>query len=304
MAKQNQRPSAAMVRGASAAIEFDEDTGEEIVHRGMTAMTMKSDVVTAQRIAVPRVLNTLKENVVREAELTADDFEYRWTAKGNVIEGVSVEGAMIMLRNFGNCECDVQIVEDAPQHWILSARFIDYETGFSLRRAFRQRKGEKHGNFDADRALDIAFQIGQSKAQRNVILKSMPVWLVNAAVEAARGAALAKVKDVPKSAAEAVAGFGKLQVTQAQLEAKVGAPIVAWGPRDIVYLRGLFKAIKDRETSVANEFPPLTPEPATAPPATAEGTMGAPAVQAAPPTVEGKAEEKPAEPKSDPKAFE
>jgi len=303
MAKQNQRPSAAMVKPGSTALEFDEDTGEEIVHRGMTAMTMKSDVVTAQRIAVPRVLNTLKEAVVREAELTADDFEYRWTAKGNVIEGVSVEGAMIMLRNFGNCECDVQIVEDAPQHWILSARFIDYETGFSLRRAFRQRKGEKHGNFDADRALDIAFQIGQSKAQRNVILKSMPVWLVNAAVEAARGAALAKVKDVPKSAAEAVVGFGKLGVSQAQVEAKVGAPLVSWGPRDIVYLRGLFKAIKDRETTTANEFPPLTaPEVATAPPAVAEG---APVVQATPPTAtEAKPEEKPTEPKSDPKAFE
>jgi len=293
-----------MVKAGSAELEFDEQTGEEIVRQGMTAMTMRTEIVTAQRIAVPRVLNKVKENVVREAELTGGDFEYRWTVKGNqVIEGVSVDGAMILLRNFGNCDCDVQIIQDAPNFWILSARFVDYETGFSLRRAFRQRKGEKHGNFDEDRALDIAFQIGQSKAQRNVIIKSMPVWLVSAAVDAARKGAEAGIADVPKSAAEAVAGFGKLTVTQAQLEAKIGAPIATWGKRDIVFLRTVFKAIKDRETTVANEFPSLTaPEVATAPPAVAEG---APVVQATPPTAtEVKPEEKPAEPKSDPKAFE
>jgi len=264
MAKQNQRPSAAMVKAGSAELEFDEQTGEEIVRHGMTAMTMRTEIVTAQRIAVPRVLNKVKENVVREAELTGGDFEYRWTVKGNqVIEGVSVDGAMILLRNFGNCDCDVQIIQDAPNFWILSARFVDYETGFSLRRAFRQRKGEKHGNFDEDRALDIAFQIGQSKAQRNVIIKSMPVWLVSAAVDAARKGAEAGIADVPKSAAEAVAGFGKLTVTQAQLEAKIGAPIATWGKRDIVFLRTVFKAIKDRETTVANEFPPIAAVPET-----------------------------------------
>ena len=31
MAKQNQRPSAAMVRQGSSELEFDENTGEEIV---------------------------------------------------------------------------------------------------------------------------------------------------------------------------------------------------------------------------------------------------------------------------------
>lgn len=293
MAKQNQRPSAAMVKAGSAEMEFDEQTGEEIVRHGVTAMTMRTEIVTAQRIAVPRVLNKVKDAVVREAELTGGDFEYRWTVKGNqVIEGVSVDGAMILLRNFGNCDCDVQILHDAPTYWILSARFVDYETGFSLRRAFRQRKGEKHGNFDEDRALDIAFQIGQSKAQRNVIIKSMPVWLVSAAVEAARKGAEAGIADVAKSAAEAVTGFGKLGVSQAQLEAKIGAPLATWAKRDIVFLRTVFKAIKDRETTVANEFPPIAAEapaqlpateaPAASPSAPATTAPTEPAAPAAP----------------------
>ena len=53
--------------------------------------------------------------------------------------------------------------------WIIYARLMDLETGFAMTRPFQQRKGQKAMKTDDARALDIALQIGVSKAIRNVV---------------------------------------------------------------------------------------------------------------------------------------
>ncbi len=273
--KQPQRPSVGMVKQSSGAIDmdFDEQTGDEIVTRGMTAQTMRTRTVTAQRIAVPRDLDKYRAAVVREAALCGEDFEYRWTVNGKggkqMVEGVSVDGALIMLRNFGNCALETEPVKEleTPQHWVFRSTFIDWETGFTYERCFQQRKTPPLGMKDQDRALDMAYQIGQSKSQRNTIVKAMPVWLVRDATNAARESATAAIKDVPAKAKEAIASFEKKGVTREQLEIKVGAKVDQWNPRDILTLRAIAKAIKDRETTLENEFPPLETAPPPAIPA-------------------------------------
>lgn len=308
MAKQNQRPSAAMVTAGSSALEFDEHTGEQVgeglVTRGVTAQTMRSRTVTAQRIAVPRDLDKYKAAVIREAALCGenDEFEYRWTVNGKggkqTIEGVSVDGAMIMLRNFGNCAVETDVIENTPRHWVFRSTFIDWETGFTYERCFQQRKQPPLGMKDEDRALDMAFQIGQSKSQRNTIVKAMPVWLVRAATNAARDAAAAGIKDVPAKAKEAISSFAKKNVTQAQLEAKIGATVDMWNVRDILTLRAIAKAIKDRETTVENEFPPIVEAPAQLPPTEAPAAAP-PAATEAPAAPASSPATPPAEPEKD-----
>lgn len=223
----------------------------------------QTDYVTAAIVQKPRELKALLARAVEEAELAADDFEYYWTVrnkdgKEEPIEGISIEGAMIMMRHYGNCACPVDIVTDAPEHWVLRATFIDLETGISYERLFRQRKSQRIGKMDADRALDIAFQIGQSKAQRNAIEKAMPVWLKTACVEASRKAAAAKIKDLPRACADTVAKFAKAskdRITQAMLEAKAGKAIELWSARDVVRLGALYKALVERQTTIEAEWP-------------------------------------------------
>lgn len=280
MAKHNERPKGnelAQRAPDAMAVGDDESGAMDVVRQGLTAQTLRTRVVTAQRVAVPRNLAKVTEAVKREAALVGEDFEYRWTVgAGSEISGVSVDGAMIMLRNFGNCDCEVEIAEDAPRHWILRATFIDWETGFTLSRLFRQRKDNAvHGRMDEDRKLDIAFQIGQSKAQRNAIMKALPVWLVKSAIEAAQDATEAKI-DIAVEREKNLKYWAKAGVTQAMLEGKIGAPIDAWSKRDYVRLRALWNALREKETTKEVEFPELAPK--TALPASTE----APAAPAAP----------------------
>jgi len=240
-----------------------------IVQAGGTLQQTATSYSTAVTVQRPREKKSVLSAVVEEAGLCGEGFFYSWTVNDrssktgkSLVEGVSIDGAMIMARNWGNCAVPIGLVQDAPQHWVLSADFVDLETGFNVRRLFRQRKSQSAGKMDAERSLDIAFQIGQSKAQRNVILKAMPEWLVTQALDAAKATAEAKYEDVPKHAPKFVATFKKLGVTQEQLEAKLGYPMADWQPRDLVALAAIGRAIKDRQTTVANEFPEPEAEPA------------------------------------------
>lgn len=275
MTKQGTRPTAGgIVRSGPHDMQFDEQSGDEIVARGMTAQTMRTRTVTAQRIAIPRNIDKYREAVLREASLCGEDFEYSWTVNGKggrqLVQGVSIDGALIMLRNYGNCALETEEVKEleTPSHWVFRSTFYDYETGFTYERCFQQRKSQDVGMKDVERARDMTYQIGQSKSQRNTVVKAMPVWLVRDACDAARTAAESKIKDVPGKAKEAIASFEKNGVSRAQLEAKLGSKMEVWTPRDILTLRAIVKAIKDKETTLENEFPPLAvavPEPPPAP---------------------------------------
>jgi hypothetical protein len=66
---------------------------------------------------------------------------------------------------------------DVGDAWVFYARFTDIETGFSMERAYRQRKSQSSiKSRDADRQLDIAYQIGQSKAIRNCVVNSLQIY--------------------------------------------------------------------------------------------------------------------------------
>src|ERR1039458_481260 len=80
-------------------------------------------------------------------------------------------------------------VQEMDEAWIFTAVFIDLETGFTLPRQFRQsKKSIIYGKFDDERKDAMRFSIGQSKSQRNVILKAIPAWMVKQAIgEAKKG---------------------------------------------------------------------------------------------------------------------
>lgn len=250
--------------------------------------------MTAMRVPVPRDILKLKDSAVREATLAGADFIYSWTVGGAAVEGVSIEGAMILARAWGNCTVPVDVVEETPTHWTFRAVFVDLESGFTLPRLFRQRKeGVVGGRYDADRKIDMTFQIGQSKAVRNVVVRALPIWLIDACREAARLGGEERMADVPKHAQRAVDGFAKLGVTEGMLVKRLGAPREAWLPRDLVTLRAIHKALGERTTTIAEEFGGPEPPGIGATTAPAPAPAQAPAQAQAP----APAEEKPATPR-------
>ena len=236
--------------------------------RGMTQT--RTSYQTAVTVQVPRNIDAIRADVIKEATYSRDGFFYAMTFRdkskdshdehGNfvegksVVEGCSIDGAMVLFRNWGNVALEPDLADETPAHWLFKVTVVDIEKGTSFPRLYRQRKSEKRGKFDEDRMLDIAFQIGQSKAIRNAIVNAMPQWLIDEAMEAAKAAAAKRYANVAEHAEHAIVGWGKKGVTQTQLERKLGKKRVDWIPADLVLLRAIYKAVVDGQTSVGQEF--------------------------------------------------
>jgi hypothetical protein len=241
--------------------------------RGTAGITRTQvDYQTAIVVQRPRALKEIETAIIYEAAQMGEDFIYHWRQattdarldEGDgktTIEGMSIDGAMVCLRNWGNCACPIDLMDETPTHFLLKAVFVDLEKGFTFPRLYRQRKsGGPGGKMAGDRAEDISFQIGQSKAQRNVVDKALPRWLINRAIEAAKGAAAERYKDLAVHVPRAISGYAAFGVSQAQLEARLRKPAADWTPFDLLTLSLLARAIRDKETSVGTEFPAPTPE--------------------------------------------
>jgi hypothetical protein len=229
---------------------------------GTVAKRVQTGYTTAITVQQPRSLARTTKGVLDEAAIAGSDFYYRWeiknkkTGKTSVVQGGSIELAMAIARHFGNCAVPTE-VEETPTHYIFKAVFVDLETGFNFERLFRQRKSQSLGNYDADRQDDIVFQIGQSKAQRNAILKAVPSWLIDKAVEVARKAEIDNIKaeDITIARANTLSFFEKYGVTPDRIEVVIGRDSDHWTVEDIANLRGSAKALKEGRITAEELFP-------------------------------------------------
>jgi hypothetical protein len=280
------------------------DAGQ-IIAGGGAMQQVKTSYTTAVAVQKPRSISRVANNVLQEASLAGAAFYYRWEVwdkkkKEMVpIQGPSIDLAMCIARNFGNCVIDIE-AQETPSHYMIKGILIDLETGFTCPRLFRQRKSQGLGKFDQDRQEDILFQIGQSKAVRNAIVHAMPSWLLDKAIETAQAAELASIKpeNIHIARTRVISFFSKYGADPERIEAKIGRPADAWTPQDIVDLRGMATGLKEGRVSVDELFPPVAAEqpPEGAEPAAANAPSGLAASAGA-----GASENKPAgERSSDP----
>lgn len=245
---------------SAAAVPQENGHGGEMP--GM--VQVRTEVITAVRVQVPRNKDVVLAECIKDAGRMGEDFFYSWTVKDKhapggraLIKGMSIGGAEMIARNWGNCTIGVTTEVDGLQHWVFKARFIDYEAGYVSERLYRQRKTESHSErMDADRLLDIAFQIGQSKAIRNAIDHGIPAWLVNEAMKAATDVADKRYENVPESLDRFRRHAKKIGITEKQLEDKIGRPLKEWTKFDCVELASVFRAIQENVVTAADEFPP------------------------------------------------
>jgi hypothetical protein len=243
-----------------------ETTGQKsvamaVLDRGQALQQIKTQYVTAVRVQVPRDIGKIREAVLKEAELAGASFYYGWDVKGKGpktrIEGPSIDMAMSLVRNYGNCVLENRVTQDET-HFTFEAALIDLETGTTINRLFRQRKKQSlGGKMEADRQEDIVFQIGQSKAGRNVVVRAMPGWLVEQAIEAAKVGEVKRidVKTLPETRQRAVKFFASHGVELKRIEKALEKPLDKWMAEDIVELRGMMTAIKEGRGSVDDLFP-------------------------------------------------
>jgi len=236
-----------------------EETALQVMDAQATQATVsrsQTQYTTAMQVVRPRSLEVVTSRVIEEARCGRSRMYYAWTQAGKLIEGPSIDLAMCIARNFGNCVLDCQ-VEETGTHYLFKALFVDLETGFTNPHLFRQRKSQSLSKkMDAERQEDIVFQIGQSKAKRGAVIKAVPSFLVDRAMEEAKKAEIQGIKaESPVVArAKVIEFFSQYGITVDQIEDKCGRPAERWTPEDIATFRAMATGIREGRIAAAEIF--------------------------------------------------
>lgn len=176
-----------------------EQAQQQMMQGGATLQRMASTYATAIKVQQPRDLNLKTKQLTAEARIAGEAFYYGWGSGKDRVLGPSIGLAMAAARIWGNCVVEPAPLQETDNAWILLVSFVDLETGFTVGRQFRQDKEwTVYGKFDEARKTDIRFQIGQSKAARNVILSAIPKWLTDMALKEAQAGVREKVENFIK----------------------------------------------------------------------------------------------------------
>jgi cell division septation protein DedD len=260
--------------------------------------TTTLELMAAQRVAVPRHIPEMMQRLKILASVAGSEYYYQFPVRSknketgeweqSFIEGPTIKLANDLAREYGNCGVETHVV-DIGDSWVIYARFVDIERGFTMVRPFQQRKNQKGlGTKDEARALDIALQIGVSKAIRNVVLNSLETY-ADFMFDEAKSGIIDKVRKQPELyRGKILTRLKELGVAPARVEAQVGRAVADWRADDITRVIAQIKAVGDGMATAfeiwpeAHEFvgPPeaaADPTPAAAPTPKAEPEKPAPA---------------------------
>lgn len=227
-------------------------------------MQLEQVPLGAQNVAVKRDEAVVLQRLKAFAAQAGDDFFYQWSTKNKdgtkgVVEGASISCALYVVRAYGNCDVEMR-VDDIGTHWIFYARFTDFETGFRMTRAYQQRKDQSTGMKDRDRQLDIVFQIGQSKAIRNVICNALRPF-TDFAFEEAKAGLVDKVgKRLEYYRGKVIERLKELDVTVDRVERVLGKTIDKWVARDIARVIAELQSVADGMATVDDIYPAIAGE--------------------------------------------
>lgn len=234
------------------------------------AMAVTQGEARAVMTIVPRDLLQVVEKAQKEARFAKGRWYYSWTIRRKdgapeVVRGPSIRLMLALARLWRNIDVKISVEEEGPDYWVLKAVATDLEQCFSVEALFRQSKNVPGTiNMGHDRALDIAFQIGQSKCVRNALAKIIPDWLTQKAMAYAMQAAqeeAAQDKAVADILLDLLSEFKEVGVTQQDIERRLGKSISRITPQELTDLQGILTALREGQTTVYNEFPPETPPP-------------------------------------------
>jgi hypothetical protein len=255
-----------MERDVTALIVMPEENALPAAFDGrmmISAQTGDQTIITAQKVAMPRDLGRVMQQVGLLAKVAGSDWYYSIPFRDNkkntttYVEGLGTEGAHEVARIYGNCQVDCR-VEDIQHSWIFYARFVDLETGYTLVRPFQARKSAAEKAMkDRERALDIAFQIGASKATRNVINNALRT-VSNHAFEQAKSSIIEKIgKNLDHFKARCAEALTVNEIEIKRVEMVRGKAFEQWNARDLALISGEMQAIKDGMITWEETYPAL-----------------------------------------------
>lgn len=267
--------------GVTARTDFG---GSEVTQLAETATSMTTAAARAEveaRFIVamqrPRDMTTVHARVINECKRPgfAEVVEYVLPPRSGSkkeIRGPSIRFAEAAARCMGNLDIRTYVVSDNRSRQIVKAIVTDLETNASysddivvektMERKFvkegqpvlgsrRNSYGEPVYLVEADEgALRMKRQAEISKAVRTLILRLVPGDIVDDAVAQANKTVLNKASEDPGAARKAIAAsFLEVGVQPEALAEYLGHPLESTQPAELVDLRGLFRSIKEGQST-------------------------------------------------------
>ncbi|HEY0636456.1 MAG TPA: hypothetical protein VGD67_02310 [Pseudonocardiaceae bacterium] len=215
---------------------------------------------------------------------------------GGRVHGASVHLARELARCWGNLSWGVAELsrDDAGGQSEMLAYAWDLETNARASMIFIvPHARDKGGRVEKLPDLQAIYENNANAGARRLrecVFAVLPQWFIEqakascvATLEAGNG------ESVAKRAADAIAGFARLQVTEEDLVARIGRPAAQWTDRDLGQLRVAFTSLRNGETTREEAFPrqaaAVTTTEITAQATAAQATTPTPPAPAAEPGV-------------------
>lgn len=187
------------------------------------------------------------------------------------IEGPSVRLAEIFASCWGNIRVASRVVAEEDRFIVAMGVCLDLQKNSFSSFEVRRRITTKHGKRYGDDMIQQTGNAAQSIARRNAIFQVIPRSYVNKVWMKAKEVAAGNLESLAKKREKWVAWFKTNNITLDRVLARLGkAGLDDIGLSEMAVLIGIATAIKDRQISADDAFPPI---------ATAEKPGEAPALQ-------------------------
>jgi len=173
------------------------------------------------------------------------------------VEGVSSALAHAIAMEHGNMMISTVVDKETPEGWYMQGVMVNVRTGSMISRPFYHPKvtkgNEKLIDKDPERAHQIAFAVGASKATRNVIVKGLEIYC-NKAFDKAKLAA-SKAPKVAQSKENCIVALEAIGASKRLAEIYLDKTFDLWTEQDLFILADVIKAIKTGEMTVEDMEP-------------------------------------------------
>lgn len=218
-----------------------------------------TQISTARRF--PRSVKKFQSKAMELATLdqeTAGSCFYSLPRDGKNIEGPSARLAEIVVGAWGNVRSQANVVDIDGSFVTVRGMCWDLENNVAVSTEVRRRITNKQGRRFSDDMIVTTANAACSIALRNAIFKVVPMALVRPIYLAARRVAVGDATTLVDRRSAMLAYFAKMGVRSEQICLKVDKPgIEDINLDDLGTLLGISTAIKEGDTTVDEEFPPI-----------------------------------------------
>jgi len=218
-----------------------------------------TQITTARRY--PRSIKRFQSKSFELAtldEVTAQSCFYTLPRDGKNIEGPSARLAEIVAGAWGNIRVQASVVSTDGNFVTVQGMCWDLETNYAASTEVKRRITNKQGRRFSDDMIVTTANAACSIALRNAIFKVVPMALVRPIYLAARKVAIGDATTLAARRAAMLDYFAKMGVSKEQICQKIDKPGVEdINLDDLATLIGISTAIKEGDTAVDEEFPPI-----------------------------------------------